>query len=230
MNSAPLILTAAFLALPALAVETPSAIPSNFAPERYEALIARSPFTLATPPVAAAPPPDKGFAEGWYVTSLARVDGMDFVSIKARDGGVQFSLFGGEPKEGVSLQKVDWSNSIGRSTVTISKDGQEAKLEFNQAEIAATPQAPVVPANIRQPPPTGGPPRPAVPRPVQPLVQPQGYGVKPATIPNANVPRPGGNILPGNSVLPNTGIPVNNGAGNDGRRRIRVIQNNVTGQ
>jgi len=228
MKLPPLIPLALLFAGPVLAEEAPSAIPANFPAERYEALIARSPFTLATAPVAPPPPPDKGFADGWYVTSLARVDGQDFVSIKARDGGVQFSLFGTDPKDGVSLQKVDWSSSMGRSTVTIAKDGQAAKLEFNQAEIAAAPQAPAVPPSIRQPPSTGGPPRPTVPRPVQPIVQPQAYGGVPQPLPNANpsLPKPGGNFTSGAGVIPNNG----NAGSSDGRRRIRVIQNNVPGQ
>jgi hypothetical protein len=136
---------------------------------------------------------------------------------------VQFSLFGTEPKDGVALQKVDWSDSIGRSTVTITKDGQTAKLEFNQAEIAAAPQAPAPPQNVVRPGVPGAAPRPSVPRPVQPIVQPQGYGNSPGGIPNmnANIPRPAGNVTSGAGVIPNSG----NGAEADRHRRIRVIQN-----
>ncbi len=231
MKKTPLVLAAALLAVPVLAVEPASVIPQNFPPERYAALIARSPFTLATPPAAPAAPPDKGFADDWYVTSIARVDGQDFVSIKARDGGVQFSLFGTDPKDGVALQKIDWSPGIGLSTVSVTKDGQTARLHFNQAEIAAQAQAPAMPPqqpNIVRPGVPGAAPRPTVPRPAQPVVQPQVFNAGPPKQPFVNqaVPRPAGGVS-GGGVIPNITNPVNNpnAAGTDSRRRIRVIQN-----
>ena len=185
-----------------------------FPAERYEAMIAKSPFALATPPAPVAAPPDKSFADGWYVSGLAQLDGKDFVTIKSRDLAVQFSLFGPEPKDGVSLQKVEWSPAIGRSTVTIVKDGQTAKLEFNQAELSSAPSAaapPAMPAGAARPlvsGPAGA--RPVVPRPGQPVIQPQQYG----GLPNLNgaVPRPGG-------------VPSPAAAAPDNRRRIRVINN-----
>src|SRR5258707_6739054 len=112
----------------AVAVESVVPVPGAFPPERYEALIAKSPFALATPIAPPATAPDKSFADGWYVSGLAQLDGKDFVTIKSRDLAVQFTLFGSEPANGVKLEKVDWSPSIGRSTVTIEKDGQTAKL------------------------------------------------------------------------------------------------------
>lgn len=201
-----------------------SAIPSAFPAERYEAMTAKSPFALATPPAPVAAAPDKSFADGWYVTSLAQLDGKDFVTIKSRDLAVQLSLFGTEPKDGVAVQKVDWSTGIGRSTVTIVKDGQTAKLEFNQAELqssgggsAAAP--PPMPAGAVRSPVMGQPmaAKPVVPRPGQPVVQPQQFGGLPAPSMNNGIPRPGS----GNTTLP---APAP-----DSRRRIRVI-NNVPSQ
>lgn len=209
------------LAARSLAGGEVAAIPSAFPPERYEALIARSPFALATPAAPPAAPADKGYAEGWYVSGLARLDGADFVTIKSRDQSVQFSLFGNEPgANGVALERVAWSPEIGRSTVTIKKDGQVATLEFNQAEIQAPATAPAPPPPLQ----AGGRPgginngmqRPAIPRPVQPIVPP-GYGGNAAT-PNQPgvVTRPGSLIGPGNA---------NPAPGN--RSRIRVINNNL---
>src|SRR5260221_14630487 len=95
----------------AVAVESVVRVPGAFPPERYEALIAKSPFALATPVAPPPAAPDKSFADGWYVSGLAQLDGKDFVTIKSRDLSVQFTLFGSDPANGVVLKKVDWSNA-----------------------------------------------------------------------------------------------------------------------
>jgi hypothetical protein len=202
------------------AAEAPGAIPALFPPERYEAMIARSPFALATPPAAVAAPPDKSFADGWYVSGIARLDGTDFVTIKSRDQAVQFSLFGNEPSNGVTLERVEWSPAIGRSTVTINKDGQAARLEFNQAEITAPTAAAPAPAQMNPGvrPQVPGLPRPVVPRPVQPGMQPPGFGGN-GTIPN----QPGVLVRPGNTINP---APTGEQPAN--RRRPRVIPMTTT--
>lgn len=239
MKTKLLLIACASAAWPAAgALEKTEAIPSAFPPERYEALIAKSPFALATPVAAPPPPQDKGFAEGWYVSGLAQLDGKDFVTIKARDLSTQFQLFGDTPSNGVKLQKVEWSSAIGRSTVTIEKDGQAAKLEFNQAELQApggAAPAPGAPNHGGMRPPMPGnagmtAPRPGIPRPAQPVVQPQQLGglshpgiiqkqapgvVSGLPAVNPQIPRPGGVLAPAPTADP--------------RRRIRVI-NNVPAQ
>jgi hypothetical protein len=220
----------------AAAVESPDPIPVAYPPERYEVLIAKSPFALATPIAAPPPPPDKSFADGWYVSGLARLDGKDFVTIKARDLSAQFQLFGEDPTNGVSLKKVDWSSSIGRSTVTIEKDGQTAKLEFNQAELqspagGAPPAPPQMggQGGMRPPIPTSGNVnvvRPSIPRPSQPVMQPQ-LPAQGGLQPNSGLIRPGGNPVVttpgGNPVVTRPG--VNAVPTPDTHRRIRVINN-----
>jgi hypothetical protein len=220
-----------FLASAAAAAAVERAIPSIFPPERYEVLIAKSPFALATAPAPPAAPPDKSFADGWFVSGLARLDGKDFVTIKSRDLSTQFSLFGLEPdKNGVELKKVEWLPTIGRSTVTIAKDGVSAKLEFNQAELQAAPSAPgggapMPPGASRPPMPVNtGVPRTNIPRPVQPVVQPQPYPGLPNT--NNGLQKPNNGVVTG---LPNVN-PINGGPpAPDNHRRIRVI-NTAPGQ
>ncbi len=201
-----------------------NAIPAAFPAERYEVMVAKSPFALATPPAPVAAAPEKNFADGWFVSGLAQLDGKDFVTIKSRDLGVQLSLFGSDPRDGVTLQKVEWSPAIGRSTVTIAKDGQTAKLEFNQAELQTT-AAPAMPnalppGTIRPPGANQGAIRPAIPRPPQPVIQPQQFG--------GGQPQQYGGGLQNNLGLPkpNNGLAAPTP---DNRRRIRVI-NNVPAQ
>jgi len=226
-----LFIASAVAALRAGAAE--EAIPSALPAERYEAMIVKSPFALATPPAPVAAPPEKSFAAGWYVSGLAQLDGKDFVTIKSQDHDVQLSLFGSDPSDGVSLQKVEWSPSIGRSTVTIAKDGQTAKLEFNQAELqtgAVAPAAPpaMAPGMIRAPGANPAAARPGIPRPPQPVVQPQQYGggLQSGVVPGrgviGNQPQPyGGGLQNATGAKPNG----NTVPGTDNRRRIRVINN-----
>ena len=209
-----ILIASASAALRSLAVE--SAIPAAFPAERYEVMIAKSPFALATPPAPVAAAPEKNFADGWYVGGLGRYEGKDFVTIKSRDLGVQLSLYGDEPRDGVTLQKVEWSPSIGKSTVTIAKDGQTAKLAFNEAELQAAPAAPSAqPAGMIRPPGSNpGMIRPPIPRPVQPVIQPQQiqpqqYGGGLQNNNNLGVPKPNANGI----------------AAPQPRSRIRVINN-----
>jgi len=117
--------------------ETP--IPTAFPKSRYDAVRAHSPFAVAT--VETPPPaPTASFAANWFVSGIARVGDEDFVTIKSRDLSTQFSLFGkNDTVSGVALASVTWSESVGKSTVTLRKGTETAKLEFNEAEMKATP-------------------------------------------------------------------------------------------
>jgi hypothetical protein len=124
-------------------------VPQAFPQGRYEQLRTHSPFSLATvqAPVAAAGP---GFADNWFVSGIAQKGDDYFVTIKSRDLSKQFSLFASETdhETGVSVASVNWSDTVGRTTVILRKGTETAKLEFNEAEIHATPQA----ANPKAPP------------------------------------------------------------------------------
>ncbi|HSI10738.1 MAG TPA: hypothetical protein VK961_01780 [Chthoniobacter sp.] len=112
-----------------------SVVPVERDPSRYTALKQRCPFALnsATP----APVAQASFAANWYVSGLARIGDAEFVSIKARDLSAQFSLYGREPdpKTHVALVRVEWLEGIGKSVVVIQKDGETARLEFNEATV-----------------------------------------------------------------------------------------------
>jgi hypothetical protein len=221
-------LTLLLLVCASTAMAAEEAIPLPYPGDRYSELIARSPFALATPVAPPAPVTAPGYAEGWYVSGLAQFEGKDYVTIKSRDLSVQFSLFGTEPNDqnGVALQQVEWSPTIGRSTVMIVKDGQSAKLEFNQAEAQAAPaqsmpiQRGAAPGMYPGRPPSVG---------SQPgMIRPQVSGVGDASSLNPNnpasmIPRPA-RQLPVVSGQP-VGKPTFNVPTPDPRRRIRVINN-----
>jgi hypothetical protein len=140
----------------AVAMGGDNPIPASLPGERYAEMSTRSPFAVATAaPVQQAA---QSFAANWYVSGMARLNGDDFVSIKSRDLSIQFSLHGHEedPRTGVSLESVDWSDDVGRSMVILRKGTETARLEFNGADLrnppqiaavsrpAAVPSAPVV--------------------------------------------------------------------------------------
>ena len=206
-----------------------SVIPEAFPESRYQALIARSPFGIPTP-VAAPVVQDKTFADGWYLAGATQVDGKDFVTVRARNHEVFFSLHGDAPSEqdgpglGVKLQRVEWSPTLGRTTASIEKDGQTVKLEMLQpSEMPAAAPAPMPGAN----PLPGARPAPGA-RPVTSFPQPNAAGPARTTIPRPSntlvSPQPSSPITPGQQMTPaaqpgaqTTTQPA------DGRRRIRMI-------
>ncbi len=122
------------LALTSPAWSAEEAAPAPLPAERYAAMAGNSPFALAT---AVAPPeaPQASFAANWYVSGIGRHGDTDFVTIKSRDGSQQFSLFGREPQNGVTVASVEWSETVGKSTVILQKGTETAKLGFNEAEL-----------------------------------------------------------------------------------------------
>ncbi len=182
----------------------PAALPAD----RYAAMGEKSPFALATP---AAPviTPQASFAANWFVSGIARVGDTDFVSIKARDLSTQFSLFGHEPNtaNGVSVASVDWSETVGKSTVILQKGTETAKLEFNEADLRGPQSAP-------QPPPMGAIPTNGIPIPQSPGMPPP----QPMNIPRpVNPPI----TIPAQPLRQFPTPAVNNP--NEVHRRVRII-------
>jgi hypothetical protein len=168
------------------------AIPMGFNKSRYESLRTKSPFAVAT--AVAAPVPQASFAANWYVTSVARIDDKNFATIKSRDLTTQFSLYGDEPVDGVILASVNWSDTIGKSTIILRKGTETARLEFNEAQL----RSPAPATAAASPVPAGG-------KPPAMMTSPSPLG---ANVPGTNNAAPLPNAAPGaprRRVLP---IPV----------------------
>jgi hypothetical protein len=137
---------------------------------RYKAMLDRSPFAVATVAVPAAAP---DFAKDLFVANAARSDDGGFVTLtSATDKNFKEYLTTKGPNEhGWGVSDIQWSDQIGQTKVTITKDGKYATLTFNQALLAQTSNQPLT--NAVQPPlfPPGM------------STQPQPY-VKPAPIPS----------------------------------------------
>ena len=132
---------ATILSLTALAALATAALESFAADElpkpqafaRYEKMMERSPFAVATAP-AAAPAPTPNFAKDLYIANAARTPGGDLVTIASTtDKSFKKYLSTNTTVDGYSVPSIEWSDRVGATQVTISKDGQFATLTFNQA-------------------------------------------------------------------------------------------------
>ncbi len=148
-------------------------LPKPFTFARYQSMMDRSPFAVAT---AAAPPPTApSFAKDLYVANAARSPDGDLVTVaSSADKNFKKYLTTKAPVDGYSVSNIEWSEKVGATKVTITKDGQFATLTFNQALLSQ----PIASAQ---------------PAPQQPTFQPQVNPpmIQPAPIPQLPFPNAG---------------------------------------
>ena len=169
-------------------------LPTKFNFDRYKGILEHSPFAVATAVVAPAATPN--FAKDLYVTSAAKSAEADMVTIESMtDKGFKKHLSTKEPEDGYAIASIEWSDKVGETKVTISKDGQYATLTFNQAEMSKpSPVRPGLPAAL----PPVQQPQPAITRPggiptpsphVRGVIQrnPNPMGQQPPATPNSSV-------------------------------------------
>jgi len=108
---------------------------------RYKAMLDRSPFAVATIAVPTATP---DFAKDLYVANDARSDDRAFVTLaSATDKNFKEYLTTKGPNEhGWGISDIQWSDQIGQTKVTITKDGKYATLTFNQVLLSQTSNQP----------------------------------------------------------------------------------------
>lgn len=166
-------------------------LPTKFNFDRYKGILEHSPFAVATAVVAPAATPN--FAKDLYVANAAKSPDGDMVTIASMtDREFKKYLTTKAPVDGYGIASIEWSDKVGETKVTISKDGQYATLTFNQAEMSKPspnrPVGPILPP-VQQPAIT----RPGViptPSPhVRGVIQrnPNPMGQQPPTTPNSSV-------------------------------------------
>lgn len=178
-------------------------LPTKFAFNRYQVMLDHSPFAVATAVVApaATPAPCKDL----YVANAARSPDGDSVTImSSADKDLKKYLNTKEPPvDGFAIASIEWSDKVGETKVTISKDGQFCTLTFNQAEMTKPmPKGPPAPGVVQPPAqpqfqqpgmkPGQNPPGVALPTPhvratIQRNPQPQQYTPLPRTPPPAAI-------------------------------------------
>lgn len=186
-------------------------LPKPFEMARYQGMLERSPFAVAT---AAAPAPSAtpNFAKDLYVANAAReANGIALVTIaSSADKNFKKYLKSNEPEDGYTITNVEWSDKVGATKVTIAKDGQTATVSFNEAllrqPVASGQNAqPVQPPAVVQAQPNV-PGNASVPQQAQ---QQQPNVQKPMPIPSLPTPPPRvRGVIPRNPVPNTTPYPV----------------------
>ena len=107
-------------------------LPPRFTYDRYSKMVDNSPFAIATAVAAPAATPD--FAKDLYVANAARSPDGDLVTIASTsDHNFKKYLTTKGSVDGYSIANIEWSERVGATKVTISKDGNFATITFNQA-------------------------------------------------------------------------------------------------
>jgi hypothetical protein len=107
-------------------------LPQPFKFDRYQGMMDRSPFAVAT--AVAAPVVAPNFAKDLYIANAMRSkDGAMVTLASSADKNFKKYLTTGEPVDGFTISNIEWSEKVGATKVTIAKDGQFATVTFNQA-------------------------------------------------------------------------------------------------
>jgi hypothetical protein len=153
-------------------------LPPQYNFDRYSKMVDQSPFAVATAVAAPAATPD--FAKDLYIANAARSQNSDLVTIASTaDHNFKKYLTTREPVDGYSIANIEWSDKVGGTKVTISKDGNFATLTFNQALLS-------------QALPAGG----AAARALVAPAAPAAPVPRPAGVPNAQSPKQPPNLPP----------------------------------
>src|SRR3954471_7643071 len=174
-------LALALLATMPLSLLLADDVPKPFTFARYQAMLDRSPFAVAT--AVAAPSATPNFAKDLYVANAAHSKEGDFVTIaSSADKNFKKYLTTTAPEDGYSITNIDWSEKVGATKVTIAKDGQTATLTFNEALIKQT-SVPAQQPNMVQA-------QPIVPAPINQQPNFQQQQQRPAPVPQLPTPPP----------------------------------------
>jgi hypothetical protein len=123
-------------------------LPPQYNFDRYAKMVDQSPFAVASAVTAPAATPD--FAKDLYIANAARSQDGDMVTIASTsDHNFKKYLTTKEPVDGYSIANIEWSDKVGGTKVTISKDGSFATLTFNQALLSQS--SPSTGAAVRAP-------------------------------------------------------------------------------
>src|SRR6266513_1159376 len=137
-------------------------LPPQYNFDRYSKMVDQSPF--AVPSAVAAPAANTERSQDGDLVTIASTANHNFKKY----------LTTKEPIDGYSTANIEWSDKVGQTKVTISKEGNLATLTFNQALLS-------------QASPGGG---------ARPLPVPAAPIPNPAGIPNAHAPKLPANVPP----------------------------------
>jgi hypothetical protein len=150
MKYSVMLMSAATL-LGAICAQAEDVLPPRFAYDRYSKMVDNSPFAIATAVAAPAATPD--FAKDLYVANAARSPDGDLVTLASTsDHNFKKYLTTKAPVDGYSIANIEWSERVGATKVTISKDGNFATITFNQALLQQSASNPALASRMFTPP------------------------------------------------------------------------------
>jgi hypothetical protein len=129
-------------------------LPTKLNFDRYKGILDHSPFAVATAVIAAPTAPNA--CKDLYIANAAHTpDGDTITLMSSSDKEFKKYLNSKEgPVDGYAIANILWSDRVGETKVTISKDGQFCDLTFNQAVLSQPmPNRPSAPAPGVVPPP-----------------------------------------------------------------------------
>jgi hypothetical protein len=145
-----------------ICAEAEDVLPPQPTFDRYSKMVDNSPFAIATAVAAPAATPD--FAKDLYVANAARSPEGDMVTLASTsDHNFKKYLTTKGSVDGYSIANIEWSERVGATKVTISKDGNFATVTFNQALLEQAAPNPAIASRMLTPPQPNAP-NPAVPR------------------------------------------------------------------
>lgn len=105
--------------------------------ERYNDLIAHSPFAIATQPQSTPPPVDgPPFARDLVLVGVVRRTGNDYyIMVASRDQSQHFGLGPSDTYNGISVATVAWSDGIGKTKVTLKRGNEYGVISFDEAVV-----------------------------------------------------------------------------------------------
>ena len=157
-------------------------VPKRTEFSRYQSMLENSPCAVATAVVLPAATPS--FAKDLYIANAARSPEGDLVTLNsASDKNFREYLSTKGPNEhGYGIDNIEWSDRIGATKVTISKDGQFSTVTFNQALLSVNPGSGTGPAFVQ--------PQPQQPQPASVYPQMQNAVPTPVTRTVPTMPTP----------------------------------------
>jgi hypothetical protein len=135
-----LALLLSFAAVGVLSSSADDVLPPRFSFDRYTRMLDQSPFAIAT--AAALPEATPDFAKDLYIANAARSPEADMATLmSSADRNFKKYLTTRETVDGYGIASIEWSEDVGKTKITISKDGQFATLTFNQSLLLQTASA-----------------------------------------------------------------------------------------
>src|SRR2546423_1470352 len=113
-----------------LSIASADDLPTKLNFDRYKGMLDHSPFAVATAVIAAPTAPNA--CKDLYIANAARSSDGDTVTLmSSADKEFKKYLTTREPVDGYGIGNIEWSDRVGETKVTISKDGQFCTLTFN---------------------------------------------------------------------------------------------------